>query len=322
MTVLSVILLLVCLVLSAFFAGMETGVIAINRLRLRHLVRWNARGAAATQYFISKTDRLLGTTLVGTNLCHVVASILTAALAARALGARWAWVGSVLLTLIVLVGCEYLPKAWFQSHPAQRVLPFAGLLKVFARIFAPVGRTLTGLVTLVVRPARDRAAMPRPMVSREELLHLAGEGARSGVLTPHEHRMIHGVFELNVKRVAHIMIPRDHMVCVPASMSADAFLDLARDKVFNRYPVYEDEPKRFVGVVHIFDVLADPENARKTVEDFMRPPQFVNGYTSVDHLLPRMRVTKQPMVLVTNERFDVVGLVTLEDVIEEIVGPL
>ena len=88
------------------------------------------------------------------------------------------------------------------------------------------------------------------------------------------------------------------------------------------FPVYDEEKKKFVGIVHMFDVLADPDSERKTVAEYMRPPQFIGDYIAVDHILPRMRVTRQPMVLVTNDRFEVIGLVTQEDVLDEVVGKI
>lgn len=158
------------------------------------------------------------------------------------------------------------------------------------------------------------------LVTREELLHLAREGARSGVLTSDESKMIHGVFDLTHKTCGTLMTPRDQMAVVPATATPEEILALAREREFNRLPVLDPVQKTFVGVVHVFDVLADDAPAGKTAADYMRTPQLVASYLPVDHLLPRMRVTRQPLFLVTDDRYEVIGLITLEDVLREVTG--
>jgi len=313
-------LLVFCLAGSAFFAGIETGIISINRLRLQHLVRRQVPGAKTIRDFLTRSDLLLGTTLIGTNLLHVISAILAASIGRRLGGPAGAAAAGAALLLIVLVCCEYIPKAWFQAAPARRTLPFAGLLRAAATLLRP----LSFLVNLVVRGLLPRRGAKnvedKMLVTREELLHLAREGERSGVLTKHESEMIHGVFDLTHKTCATLMTPRDKMACVTVAATPAEILALARVREFNRLPVYDPDQKSFVGVVHVFDVLADDAPAGKTAADYMRPPQLVASYLPVDHLLPRMRVTRLPLFLVTDDRYEVIGLITLEDVLREITG--
>ena len=317
---LEIFLLLFCLAGAAFFAGVETGVISINRLRLQHLVRRQVPGAKTIRHFLTHSDLLLGTTLIGTNLLHVVSAVLAASIGQHLGGAAGAAAAGLLLLVVTLVCCEYIPKAWFQAAPARRTLPFAALLRATAWFLRP----LSFLVNLVVRwtlPRRDaKEVEDKMLVSREELLHLAREGEQSGVLTRHESEMIHGVFELTHKTCATLMTPRDKMASVPVTATPAEILALARTREFNRLPVYDAEHKSFVGVVHIFDLLADDAPAGKTAADYMRPPQLVASYLPVDHLLPRMRVTRLPLFLVTDDRYEVIGLITLEDVLREVTG--
>ena len=316
---LRILLLLLGLVGAAFFAGMETGVISINRLRLRHLVQHKVRGAAVLEDFLKRPDLLLGTTLVGTNLCHVIVAVLATSLSSRL---PWAWaptVAGILMTLIILVFNEYLPKAWFQSLPHHRTLPFAWALEVSARVLAPLRWIIVFIVRLLVgRKAAEQAQ--QPFVTREELLHLAAEGGQSGALTPNESRMIRGVFDLSGIRCRDIMVSRDRIVSVPADMPAAEMTEFARSRIVNRFPVWDATQKKFLGFVHIFDVLSDAESGGKVARDYMRPPQFVAEATLVDHVMPRMRVTRQPLILVTNDKHEVTGLLTLNDVLDVIVG--
>jgi len=320
MMTLLVFLLFFCLLGSAFFAGMETGIISINRLRLQHLVRRQVPGARTIRHFLAQSDLLLGTTLIGTNLLHVVSAVLAASIGQQLFGALGAALAGIGLVLIMLVFCEYIPKAWFQAAPARRTLPFAGLLQTTAWILRPFSLIITTLVRWTM-PQRDKKrAEDKMLVNREELLHLAREGAKSGVLTSHESEMIHGVFELTHKTCASLMTPRDRMATIPSTATPDEVLALARTREFNRLPVYDPEQKSFIGIVHIFDLLSDDTPEGKTASDYMRSPQLVAGYLPVDHLLPRMRVTRLPLFLVTDERYEVIGLITLEDVLKEITG--
>lgn len=317
---LELLLLLFCLVGSAFLAGIETGIISINRLRLQHLVRRQVPGAQIVRHFLTHSDLLLGTTLIGTNLLHVISAVLAASIGQHLFGAPGAAVAGILLVLVMLTFCEYIPKAWFQSSPAQRVLPLAGILRIASWILRPFSYVVALLLRWALPRHELRTVEDKMLVTREELLHLAREGEQSGVLTQHESEMIHGVFELTHKTCSVLMTPRDKMAFVPVSATPEEILALARTREFNRLPVYDPAQKSFVGIVHVFDILADDAPAGKTAADYMRPPQLVASYLPVDHLLPRMRVTRLPLFLVTDDRYEVIGLITLEDVLREVTG--
>ena len=313
-------LLLLGLLGAAFFAGIETGIISINRLRLQHLVRRNVPGAQTIRHFLAHPDRLLATTLTATNLLHVVSSVLAASIGHQICGSLGTAAAGALLAIVVLVFCEYIPKAWFQAAPARRVLPLAKLLKTSAWLLRPVTLVVNAILRLAMPRSNARQVENKMLVTREELLHLAREGERSGVLTSHESEMIHGVFDLTHKTCGSLMTPRDKMAFVDVGASAAQILELARARDFNRIVVFDPSKKSFVGVVHVFDVLADDSPDGKTAAHYMRPPQLVASYLPVDHLLPRMRVTRLPLFLVADDRYEVIGLITLEDVLREVTG--
>lgn len=317
-----IVLLIVCLIGSAFYSGIETGVVSVNRLRLHHLVRRKKRGADIIQHFIDHPDHLLGTTLVGTNTCNVIVSVISASLAVQWAGAHGMWMAGVLTTLILLVAGEYLPKAWFRSYPAYRVLPFARALKVSDFVFYPLSRTVTFLARLIIPSSSIRDDTLQPFITREEIAHLTHEGEKTGQLTSAERRMILGVLELTRKTVGTIMIPRDKMVFCKDTTPTDELIDLARYRKLSRLPVFNEDERKFVGVVHILDILGDTRKRGKTARDYMRSIQWVDENTPADKILPRMRLSRQPMALVRNSRDETVGLATIEDLLEEIVGQM
>ena len=228
--------------------------------------------------------------------------------------------GSFRLTAWVLVFCEYLPKAWFQASPT-RSLRFAGLLKASSWVLRPVVWAVNVVMHRMMGGERGKSG-EQLLVTREELLHLAREGVQSDVLTPVEKELIHGVFSLTRKRCGNLMTPLSKVVSVTADAPAESVVETARANEYNRFPVYDPSEKTYIGVVHVYDILADDAatRAEKTARDYLRNPQMAAAYLPVDHLLPRMRVTKQPMFFVTDERCEVRGLITLEDVLREITG--
>lgn len=313
------VLMLLCVLGSAFFAGIETGVIAINRLRLRHLVQHRIPGARIIEDFLRRPDVLLGTTLVGTNLCHVAVAVLATSLAERVELPGAVAAADVAVIVVLLIFGEYIPKAWFQSFPSHRVLPFAQALRVSSWILLPLRWGIAQLVRLLMG-RRAPEGDSQPLITREEFLHLASEGGESGALTPVETRMIKGVFDLSGTRCRDIMVPREKMIRAEADLPVADLIELARRAEVTRFPVWDAAAQRFTGVVHVFDALADEQPEGKTAGSYMRHPQFVAEHTLVDHVMPRMRVTRQPLMLVTNDKFEVTGLITLDDVLRVIVG--
>lgn len=310
------------LVAAWFFAGIETGLISINRLRLQHLARRGVAGASVLQFFLQRPDALLGTTLVGTNIAVTVAAVVAASLAGRAWGAPGTMLADAAVTLLVLVFCEYFSKAWFQSSPVPRTLPFAKVLQYARLALLPLSAPLMALVRLFLPLRRAEAENAQPLITREEIVHLASEGKASGILTAAEHHMIHEVMQLTSKPCRQIMTPRDRIVSVPPDLPAPEVLNLAYLRDLGWLPIYDPSRKQFTGVVNVVDVLGDSAHPSRRAADYALPPQFVADYMPVDHVLPRMRVTRQPIVFVCDDRMEVIGLVTLDDVLDEIIGRL
>jgi putative hemolysin len=316
-------LILLCLAGTAFFAGIETGVISIHRMRLRHLVEQGNRGARIVQQFLDQPDHLLGTTLVGTNLCMVVASVLATSLGFAVLGVTGEAVAAVAMTAFVLVFCEYLPKAWFQSQAVARTIPLAGLLRYASFALRPVYTVINWLTQWLI-PRSITEQPPRPMfVTKDEIDLLAKEGEEHGALSPRQRIMIRRVFELSSKTARAIMTPRERMVTTETATAIPDFLGLTRQSGFTRLPAYDAERRIFAGIVNAFDVLSESSSRPDArLADFMRPPLFIPEATPVTEIFTRLRLSRQPMCLVTNAQAEVIGLVTTQDVLQEIVGKL
>jgi putative hemolysin len=319
----ALLIIIACMAGSAFFSGIETGVISIHRMRLKHFVRRGSRRAAILQGYLDDSDRLLGTTLVGTNICIVVVSVVAASTAAELVGEWGGAVSTFVMSVLVLAFSEYLPKAWFHSRPLERCRRFAGVLRITELILKPLGVTIIWLTKWLVPGPSRPLSKPPPFVTREDLKVLAREGERDGVLSREERDMIHRVFELSGKRAHEIMIPRKNMTSVRADTTVEEFFGTARSSGFTRMPVCDMATGKFTGVINVFYVLSSSElDASRRASDFVRPALFVSENMPVDDILPRMRRSRQPMCFVTNDESEVVGLITTEDILEEVVGQL
>jgi CBS domain containing-hemolysin-like protein len=321
MTLLIILLFATCFIGTAFFAGIETGVISCHRIRLRALAEKGVQHLAILEFFLTNPDRLLGTTLIGTNICTVTLSVLAARFCSDLLGTWGEAVSDVVMTILILVFCEYIPKAWFQSDPIERSRPFATTLWLTALILRPFAYLITKITNLFLPSALDQPSTSRPLISRDEIDLLAKESADRGILSPRQRIMIHRVVELTGKMAAQVMIPRDRIVVVQHSSPIRDFLDLTQQSHFTRLPVWDESTRKFVGIANLFDVLAlDPTLHDRPIADFMRPPQFINASTPLTEIFPRMRSSRQPMGLVINPQAEVVGVLTTEDILNHIVG--
>jgi len=321
---LDVLVIALCMVGAAFFSGVETGVISLHRLRLRHFVKRGDRRAHILQGFLDNPDRLLGTTLAGTNICVVVTAVLAANLAADNKWGAWGQVGSTtLVTVALLIFSEYLPKAWFHSKPLDRCLRVAPVLLAAEVILKPLSAGIIWLTRWLVPGPAASISKSDPFLTKDELKILAGQGEKDGVLTASERAMIARVFELSGRRARDIMVPRAKMALVYADTSIVEFLQVARTHRFTRIPVLDRATDRFIGTVSVFAVAAaDSDGRGKSLAGFVRPPLLTPENTPVDDILPRMRRLRQPVSLVVDQKGEVTGLLTVEDILKEIVGQL
>jgi putative hemolysin len=317
------ILVLVCMCGEAFFSGMETGIISIHRMRLKHSSRQGARNAQILETFVNDFDRLLGTTLVGTNICIVITSVVTSSVAVRLIGPGGEAVSSPLVALLILVCCEYLPKAWFHARPLERCSRFAPLLRIAEIVFRPISYAIVGIARILTPGATRAYSRTDAFVTREDLKLLARETEKTGALTKRERVMIHRVFELSNKQARAVMVAREAIVAVPDNMPVEEFLTRARKSGFTRMPVTDRKTGQFIGIVNVFFVLSSGNGyANKTVRDYMRPVLYIPDSMPVDEILPRMRFARQPLCLVRDTAGTVLGLITTEDILSEIVGKL
>ncbi|GMV02330.1 MAG: DUF21 domain-containing protein [Burkholderiaceae bacterium] len=316
--------LLLLLLLSAFFSISETAMMALNRFRLGHLVREGRRGAALASKLLGQTERLLGTILLGNNLANTALTAIVTAMAIRYFGDadRVILTATTGVAVLLIVFCEITPKIIGATFPERIALPASYPLNLFTRLLAPALWVVNLLVGRLLRMAGvSGEAREAPSVSLEELRTIVLE---SGGFMPPKHRSILlNLLDLERIAVDDVMVPRHRIEALDLATDPRAMREQLATCFHNKLPVFEGEINRVVGMLHVRRALALLQHESFDAGDLraiLTEPYFVPGGTPVFRQLQFFQENRQRIGLVIDEYGEVLGLVTLEDIIEEIIG--
>jgi len=317
-----IVIILVGVLASAFFAGAETGLISLNRVRLRHEVERKNRRAIILNGFVENSERLLGTTLFGTNLANVLVGVYASVVATRLFHIDNFWVefgAAFVASGLLLVFGEIIPKTLFRQYPHRLCMTIADALNGMAWLCAPMVSFVGFVMRMFVRLSGGVEAPKSFFVTREELKHLAKEGEVGGALTAEEREMIDGVFDFPYKTVYDVMLPMSRAVVVTRNILVAELFALSQKTGFARFPVRDGE--KIVGVVNVYEILfEDSGRTGTTAGQLMKKPQFVASTERINRVLPVLRAGRQPISIVVSPEGKHVGILTIEDIVEEIVG--
>ncbi len=316
------IILGVLLVLSAFFSGSETALMALNRYRLRHLANRGHRGAHLAQSLLEKPDRLIGLILLGNNIVNLVASPLAAYIGFRLYGDVGVFSATVLFIISVLIFAEVAPKTLAATHPEKFAFPASYIYTPLQYVTYPVVLLINAIANSLLRLCGiDLKASELSLLSREELRTVVQE---AGGLIPRAHQnMLIGILDLESITVEDIMIPRNEVLGVDIDTDWETIRSQIVNAAFTRMPVYHENLDNIVGFLHlrkIFRRIVEDEISLEELKQNVREPYFIPEGTSLNKQLLNFQREKRRIALVVDEYGDIQGLVTLEDLLEEIVG--
>jgi len=316
--------LLLLILLSAFFSISETAMMALNRFRLGHLVREGRRGAARASKLLGQTERLLGTILLGNNLANTALTAIVTAMAIRYFGDndRVILAATTVVALLLIVFCEITPKVIGATFPERIALPISYPLNLFTRVLAPAVWAVNLLAGRLLRVAGVTAeGQKAPSVSPEELRTIVLE---SGGFMPPKHRsIVLNLLDLERIAVDDVMVPRHRIEALDLATEPRAIREQLATCFHNKLPVFEGEINRVVGMLHVRRALVLLQHESFDADDLraiLTDPYFVPSGTPVFRQLQFFQENRQRIGLVIDEYGEVLGLVTLEDIIEEIIG--
>jgi putative hemolysin len=310
-----------CLVATMFFSAAEMAFIAANRLRLRHLAEEGNATAAAYLESFRHPERLLSTAMMGVTIAHIVAaSAVTFALFPRLGGTAWL-VAAASVTPVMLVFGEIIPKAVAREWATELILSFFRPLIWLSRLLTPFVALANGIVGLVLRLVGGPRVDTRQFVSREELKALLQLEPGEAAISTQEAEMIDKIFDLGDTTVREVMVPLVDVVMLPETATVDDVIALIRQRGFSRIPVHGQRETNVVGIVTSMDLLRRGGQAR-SLGEIMRPPTFVPETKRIDDLLREMQKSRNQLAIVVDEYGGATGIVTLEDIVEQIVGEI
>src|SRR5881409_1596245 len=325
-----VLLLAACLVLAGLASGTETALTSVGRLRVRYLAEQGSKAAATLQRLRSDPNRFLSTVLFTNTLALIVASTATALLS-ESLFVRWGvpadWrlgltlLDSVALSIVLLILAEVTPKTLALANAERVALAAAGPVDRIATFLSPI----LWAVTIISRGITGGRGSRAPYLTEEELLTVLHVSEEQGVIEEQEHQMIHGIIEIGDKTVREVMIPRTDIVAVPHDAGLREVVRLFKEHRHTRMPVYEIDIDHVIGLIHTKDLLLFytlSSSQKFDMDKVLRPIEFTPEQKKVDDLLNEMRTKKQHMMIVVDEYGGTAGMVTLEDLLEEIVGEI
>lgn len=316
----STLIMVVLVMFSAYFSATETAFSSINRIRLKNLADGGDRRAARVLRMAENYDRLLSTILVGNNIVNILLTSLATLLFVNLLQDEnlGATVSTVVSTVVVLIFGEITPKSLAKEHAESFAMFSAPLLNVIAVILYPINLFFTlwkKLIHLLFKPKAETA------VTEEELLTIVDEAEQGGSLNEQESDMIRRVIAFNDRGVLDILIPRVDVIGIPADATAEELAAVFADTGYSRLPVYEDTMDHIVGVVHLKDFNLAAATAPAPT-DIMQPAVFVPPTVKIRLLLRQLQQAKSHIAIVSDEYGGTLGIVTMEDILEELVGDI
>ena len=323
------------LVLSAFFSGSETALTAASRGKLRAQADKGSRGARAALKITEDNERLIGSVLLGNNLVNILAASLATALFTRLFGDSGVALATLVMTLLVLIFAEVLPKTYAIINSERAAAFVAPVIGVVITVFAPI----VGAIRLLVRGLLRLFGVQidpesRILAVREEIAGALQLGHSEGIVEKEDRDRILGALDLGDRAVEEIMLHRSGIEMINAADPPEAILQQCLDSSHTRLPVYRDEPENIIGVVHAKDLLramykqtGGPDGGAKAlkrfkISDVAMPPYFVPETTTLDDQMRQFLRMRTHFALVVDEYGSLQGLITLEDILEEIVGEI
>ena len=317
-------ILVALLFFSAFFSMSETALMSMSKIRLRHLVENHVKHAKLTQDLLDHPNQLLGTILVGNNLVNIAASAIATSIAIYFWNNKGVGIATFLMTLLILIFGEITPKNIAIDYTEEIVLFIAPIMSVFVKIFSPVVWILSNFTNGLLHLFGLNKQEKKPLITEEELKTIVEVSSQEGVLESDEKEIIDNIFEYSDMRVKDIMIQRMDIVAVDVSATYEEVVEAFGEKQFSRIPVYEDTIDNIVGVLYAKDLFFIPVEKIKQfdIKKYMREPFYTYEFIKISDFFRRMQGDRIHIAIVLDEYGGVAGIITMEDIIESILGDI
>lgn len=314
----------ILILLSAFFSMSETALIALNKIRLRHLVAKGAKNAKLVHSLVSRPERLITSILVGNNFVNTAISVIGATVFVYLYGERLGiFLATICIAVIILIFGEIVPKIFAVQRSEKVSLAIARPINFLLMILSPLSQALNRLGNIIIRILGGEVKRRSPLITEEEIRLMIEVGKEEGVLVEEERKMLHRIFEFGDTLVSEVMVSKEKIVAIDIDSDAEELLDLLVEEGHARIPAYKGSIDTIVGIIFARDLLYILRNKELIIiQDLVHPAYLVPAKKRVNELLRDFQKMRIQIAIVVDENNKTLGLVTLEDLIEEIVGEI
>lgn len=317
-----IIVLVILLILSAFFSSAETALTTANRIRMRTLAEDGDKRAARVLRITDDSGKMLSAILIGNNIVNLSASSIATSLAIKIWGNVGAGIATGILTFLILIFGEISPKTLATIHSEDIALLYSGIIEVLMKILTPVIYLINKLSMGFLMLLRVDPKAGDQQMTEEELRTIVDVSKESGVIESEEHEMINNLFDFGDAQAKEVMIPRIDMTFANIESTYDELIEIFQEDKFTRLPVYEETTDNVIGILNMKDLLLYKDREHFSIRDIMREPYFTYEHKNTAELFIEMRKSSISLAIVLDEYGATAGLITLEDLLEEIVGEI
>lgn len=314
--------ILVLVFLSAFFSSSETALVTVNKIRMKNLAENGDKRAAKVLKVTSDSGKMLSAILIGNNIVNIGASSIATMLAVDIFGDIGSGIATGVLTLVILIFGEVSPKTMATIKADSFSLAIAGIIDVLMFVLTPVIFIINTFASGVLRLLRINPYDADKAMTEDEIRTIVDESQESGVIEDEEREMIHNVFDFGDSLAKEVMVPRIDMTFVHVDASYKELIEIYREYKYTRLPVYEESTDYIIGIINMKDVILIEDTNNFSIRDIIREPYFTYEHKNTSDLFIEMRQASIPLAIVLDEYGVTAGLVTLEDLLEEIVGEI
>lgn len=318
------IIIIVLIFLSGFFSSAETAFSTLNRVRMRNLEEEGSKKAARVNKILESYSKMLSAILIGNNIVNLTASSLTTAFVIGVCGNAYIGVGTGILTIVVLLGGEIIPKTWANLNSEKLALAYSSVIYALMKVMTPVIFIVDLLSNGILKLLHVDPHKKMDTITESELKTYVDVSHEDGQIESDEREMIYNIFEFSDTCVKDIMIPRTNMVTVNADENVNDLIKVFHESMYTRIPVYQEDKDSMIGFVNIKDLFIARISGQKniTLKSLLREAYYTYEYKKNADLLLEMREKSMNVAFVLNEYGSTVGMVTLEDLLEELVGEI
>ena len=309
-------------VLSAFFSSSETALTTVNKIRMKNLAENGDKRAAKVLKVTNDSGKMLSAILIGNNIVNIFASSLATILAIDIFGDIGSGIATGTLTIIILIFGEVSPKTMATIKADSFSLLIAGIIDALMILLTPIIFIINKLSSIVLFILRVNPADADTAMTEDEIRTIVDESQESGAIEDEEREMIHNVFDFGDSLAKEVMIPRIDMTFVEADASFEELIDIYRENKYTRLPVYEESTDHVIGIINMKDVILIENQETFSIRNIIREPYFTYEHKNTADLFVEMRKSSIPLAIVLDEYGVTAGMVTLEDLLEEIVGEI